>query len=222
MANPAIALNPNDPIVQALQAEAVAEENYNSAGYHRNFLEQKAKKGDEEAKTQLPEAQRQVEEAQERLKRAQTYLAQLTGTPNPHAKQKAPRIIPNLPKDPSKGEEVSPKKTDKNLEVAYRAEKRVLSEMTAKLPAAHFESSVRVFSLIKFVDRKGLREEIEKILNERLEKREKIKIPLPQNGEMMRKSMEYLQVSRGESAMVMEHRLPKVLQGVKVYLNPSK
>lgn len=77
-----------------------AKEAYNSAGYHRNFLEQKAKKGDEQARAELPEAQQEVEAAQKILKQAQTQLARLTGGENPHRRQPAPKL-PEEKSDPT-------------------------------------------------------------------------------------------------------------------------
>jgi hypothetical protein len=238
MAKPEALLNPNDPIVQVMRAEANAKLAYNSAGYHRNFLEQKAKEGDAAAKAELPEAQREVEEAQERVKRAQILLAQLTGTPNPHAIQKVARRTPEKPEEIPAVEKSGPKKSGISPEEKkYRQEENALatladaplkpkevygdviqsSENFYKIHQASFESRAS-FSILKFVDQKKLREEVEKFIKEHPKVLDK-KRNIPQNGEMIRllKTFE----ARGESAMLMEHS-SKLRQGMEVFLRMDK
>jgi hypothetical protein len=207
MADQDVSLNPNDPIAQTLHAEVLARAAYNDAGYHRNFLEMKAKKGDLEAKQELPEAQRQVGIALDNLKRVQSYLALLTGAKDPNAKQK----VASVP----------PKKDVKTTSTQIASNETVSPQPLKRAPlirgefiqrAAYFEITVE-HSLF----RKNLQKELEKILKDKSPADiRKMLINPPQNGEMIH----ILKTTRGETATRMQ--TPLLLASVTEYFKKSE
>ena len=188
--------NPNDPIAQTLAAEARAREAYDTAGYHRNFLEQKAKKGDSAARAELPKAQKAVESAQEDLKRIQTQLAALTGTDDPHAKQKVAKATPEDLKNYYTKKKGNEKKEKPENPAPANTEKLVVAEMQLPVRGEMMRSSFIVerkmmkASLIEFLDSKELKKNLEKYRKNMEELKRDLKTP--PSGEMIRRELEIL------------------------------
>jgi hypothetical protein len=207
MTAPNVNLNLSDPVARALFAEHVAQDAFDSAGYYRNILEMKSKKGDLEAKKELPEAQRQVEIAQQKLKRSQTYLALITGAANnPHARK---RVAPTPLKKSVETDSTQIASNETVSPQPIKKESFIRGEFIQR--AAFVEITV-----IHSLHRKDLMEKLQKLLKDKSPADiRKMLINPPQNGEMIH----ILKIPQGE--MATRQTLP-LLASAMEYLKKSE
>jgi predicted nuclease of restriction endonuclease-like (RecB) superfamily len=169
MAPPFISINSEDPIAQAMALVDLAQEAYNEAGGHRNFLEKKAKSDDAdatEAALELPAAQAEVERAQKNLINAQRYLAQLTGSDNPHPRQNlhAKKFAKfAAPPAPKKKEEKPEKTSSPAPEKLATLSKKPLP-VRGEMERASFvvEPPIMRASVIEFLNTKEIKKDLER------------------------------------------------------------